>query len=505
MPHILKATRRALERAPLLPPALAAVAGAALGVRAGAAWAWLTGAAAAAAAAGLHPRARPAALGAALALLAGALAAGSAALNSAAVKAHRSALPLRPIEVLGTVADAPDPGDHSTTFLLQAHRLRPQGGEEPWRRWEGRLRVTLYGAGRRLSGGEKVLLSGKPYLPRGGPYRAHLDRLGASAYLSAGSRETLLLERGSGPRSSLFRLRRKLSLACERLVPGEDGDVLRAVLLGERRGVSDETWEAFRQSGTVHLLAISGLHLGLLGGIVALAAGAAGLPRRPRWLVTLTILTLYALLTGARTPVLRATMMAWALGITVLAGRQYSPLNSLALAAGAIALVKPAEVTSPGFQLSFLATLGIIALVPPAARRLARLPAPAKVPLVALAVSGAAQLAASPALAAHFGQVPLLALFVNLAAAPLLGVVLLLALPALALELALPPLASALAPPLRWSLATLRLLCTSAASLPLATVRTGQVPGPALALWGAALASVLLAGLAVQTSEGDPR
>ena len=499
-----RTARRALARTPLLPPAACAVAGGAVGFQTPFAWAFFAAGAALAGALAASRRRRAAALAASLALLAGAIAAGGSSIHQTRLALQREAMPAGLVEVIGTVASPPDPGRNSAGLLLRCRFIRPAEAGAAWQPWRGALRLTAYGVGRRLHYGNTVLVSGKTRAPGDSSYRAYLDRLGASAHLSVGCSGIRVLRRGDGALSGLFRIREELSRRCDELVPGEDGAVLRALLLGETRGVSRGTWEAFRRSGTVHLLSISGLHLGILAAIIILAATAAGVPRRGRWLVAILVITLYAVFTGARTPVVRATVMVWALGLATLWRRQYWPLNSLALAALAIALVRPTEATSPGFQLSFLATLGIIALVPPAGSALRRLPRIARALLATLAVSAAAQLAVAPALAAHFGQLPLLAVLVNLLAVPLLGIVLLLATVTLLLTLAAPPAALILAPPLAWSLACLRWLCTRAADLPLATVNVAPPSGPTLLAWSAGLAIVLAWGVIAQVGEESP-
>ena len=108
----------------------------------------------------------------------------------------------------------------------------------------------------------------------------------------------------------------------------------------------------------------------------------------------------------------------------------------------------------------------------------------------------------------HFRQIPILAVFVNVIAAPLLGLILLLAVPTLLLALGSSQVASFLAslltPALRLSLVAMRRLCVGAADLPLATARVGLLPRWEVVAWSAGLAGILAWGLIYQVKEEGP-
>lgn len=207
----------------------------------------------------------------------------------------------------------------------------------------------------------------------------------------------------------------------------------RALLLGDASDVPPAVVRGFRRLGLAHLLAVSGLHVGLVTGLALVLA--APLPRVARWLAGLAAAGLYLLLVGPRPSLLRASAMAGLAVAALLAERPPSARNALAVAALAIVAARPAAVGEVGFQLSVGATAGLLWLGPrlaasweggvaensaPAPTRLPgrlamRLPAPVR---DALAVSAGAQLGTLPWALPVFCLLVPAAPLVNLVAVP---------------------------------------------------------------------------------------
>jgi competence protein ComEC len=204
--------------------------------------------------------------------------------------------------------------------------------------------------------------------------------------------------------------------------PGTERGLVLAMVLGDRSEVDEPTAEAFRASGTYHVLALSGAQVALVAGLIV--AGLRWLRAGPWTLASVTgaAIGVYALLVGGDVPVVRAVLMASA----VLAGRALEldtdPSNLLGLAALVLLADRPATAADVGFQLSFGATLGILALAGPLTRGVPRMPL--RVDL-AVAASLAAQGSLAPVLAAWFHRVAPAAVLLNIAAVPLSGAVLL--------------------------------------------------------------------------------
>ncbi len=208
---------------------------------------------------------------------------------------------------------------------------------------------------------------------------------------------------------------------------GESG-LVRALLLGERDAVSDSFWQALDRSGLLHLLAISGLHVGLLIGTAHVACRTVGLS--PVWAATAGLLVVAAvlLLVEPRAPVQRAAIMAGAfLSARVISSRT-SPAESLAGAVVVLVTLAPLDVRELGLQLSTIATVGLLVGATGGQRR-----GPIAGILTAAVV---AQVAVAPLLALERWRVLPLAVLWNLPAVPLLAAALPGAIAATALEIA---------------------------------------------------------------------
>lgn len=175
----------------------------------------------------------------------------------------------------------------------------------------------------------------------------------------------------SGISAALERARRAIAAAVD--PPGarsRAGGLLRALTVGDRSHLASEVMEAFQSSGTRHLLAISGLHIGwllalarwLMGGLIR-RSGILAWQRRVSEisLVAGAVAALgYAALAGLGTPTFRALVMAWVGALAVLGGRPPRAASALVLAALAVLAVDPAALFEPGLWLSLLAVTGIL-------------------------------------------------------------------------------------------------------------------------------------------------
>lgn len=191
-----------------------------------------------------------------------------------------------------------------------------------------------------------------------------------------------------------------------------------AMLLGDKRNLDRETKQYFSSAGISHLLAVSGLHVGLI--YLLLNFLTSFLPpgkvsRRLKGLLVLILLIGYALLTGAGPAVNRAVLMLAFVIIGQSFHQRIKSLNLVALAAFILLLVNPKILFDVGFQLSFSAVAGILLLTPPLSNYLQKQITflPRKV-ADAIAVSVSAQLATAPLVILYFGQFPTYFLVSNL-------------------------------------------------------------------------------------------
>ncbi|NQT76008.1 MAG: ComEC/Rec2 family competence protein [Candidatus Omnitrophica bacterium] len=147
-------------------------------------------------------------------------------------------------------------------------------------------------------------------------------------------------------------------------MPLDSGAFLRAILLGDRSELPRAVQAAFKNSGTMHILAISGLHVGIIASVIIYLLKFLRLGRNPAYIFTILFLIIFSLLTLSRPSVVRATVMACVFLIGMLLGRRVDVYNSLGAASLFILLKNPKDLFSVGFQLSFLAVLSIICFAP---------------------------------------------------------------------------------------------------------------------------------------------
>lgn len=170
------------------------------------------------------------------------------------------------------------------------------------------------------------------------------------------------------------RLRTRIGREVDAAVPAEISGVYRAILIGDRSHVNENTLEIFKGSGTMHILAISGLHVAIIGtllyaGIFWLLSRSEQLLLRftlKKWaaFASLPVLLGYGLLAGMNTPVLRALIMSAIVIVAICTNRQKSPGPLLAFAALLILSLDPLQLFTVSFQLSFAAITGILFLLP---------------------------------------------------------------------------------------------------------------------------------------------
>jgi competence protein ComEC len=204
--------------------------------------------------------------------------------------------------------------------------------------------------------------------------------------------------------AALWKSRAEARLWLHRAVAGIGYPVsalLEALLIGTREDVPASLSDAFLRTGSLHILALSGLHVTVLYGVIGALLGFV----RGRWLkfalATLALL-FYQVLAGFMPSLLRATAMILVGGTAFLLDRDAEPLNSLSLAGIVLVLIDPFQVFSLSFQLSFLAIAGILAIGPLVQRPLeGRLP---RIILVPFAMSVGAQAGTLPIVIAAFGS-----------------------------------------------------------------------------------------------------
>jgi len=356
------------------------------------------------------------------------------------------------LTVSGTLASIPQTQGQATRFEFIPDRTQEVATAAALPR---RLRLAWYGAHPPLAAGARWRLRLRLKPPRGFLNPGGFDfegwlfqrGLGATGYVRDHPANRSLGP-AAGPRHALQRLRQRLHGAvAATLADSPRRGLLTALALGERGTITPEQWTVLRATGTSHLVAISGLHLGLVAGLFFMLArrtwGWAGLTRigpaqlAAAWL-TLPLAALYAGLAGFSVPTQRALLMVGVVLAALLVRRALAPGRALALALAGVLLLDPLAPGAVGFWLSFGAVAVILYLVAwrqPGGGRGWRW----------VWIQLALGLGLAPLLVVAFQQVPLVSPLANLVAVPLVGFVLVpLVLLATLLLLPLPALGTAL-------------------------------------------------------------
>jgi competence protein ComEC len=240
-----------------------------------------------------------------------------------------------------------------------------------------------------------------------------------AGYVSATEAEVLA---GPEPRAHpLLTVRGSMERRLHRLFP-RHGSMAEALLLGRRETLDRDLRDRFARAGLVHLLAISGTHVGLIAGVFLLLGSVARRSRRQVAWITIGLIGAYLAVIGAPASALRAGIMLSLGLIAVVLQRPSAALPIVSAAAMVLLALNPMAALDPGFQLSFAGVLGILVLRRPMLRRIPgnwHRVAPARWAIESIVVSLAAFLATAPVVAQHFGRVAPVAIVANLPAVPL--------------------------------------------------------------------------------------
>ncbi|MBV8119882.1 MAG: ComEC/Rec2 family competence protein [Alphaproteobacteria bacterium] len=292
---------------------------------------------------------------------------------------------LGPVTITGRVVDI-DSVDRGWRMVVAPDPLPGiEPGEQP-----ARLRLHVAATSDPLLPGDRIEVRAALYpvpgqiLPGSHDMQreAYFARIGGVGY-SYGPAHLVVSERddsGGGWREDLRHLRTQMSRRIVDVLPGSTGGVASALITGKRGAISEHVKEAFRQSGLQHLLAIAGLHLGLVGGFVffTVRAALALIPwialrypiKKIAAAVALCVLACYLMLSGAAIPTERAFVMNGLVFVAILIDRLRISMRICALAAAFVLAVEPESLVGVSFQMSFAAVVALIAVYETYGRRL---------------------------------------------------------------------------------------------------------------------------------------
>jgi len=198
-------------------------------------------------------------------------------------------------------------------------------------------------------------------------YKQYLENQDIFAIINASEKNVTLLSHNYRVNPVIrfaYFIREKLKNQFLEKMPLESGAFLRAILLGDRSELPKKLNESFRNSGTMHILAISGLNVALIAAAFLYLFRLLRLKRKISYIITMLLLIFLMILTGSSASVVRATIMCIVFLAGLLLGRPADIYNSLGIAAFFILIINPKDIFNIGFQLSFIAVLSMAYLTP---------------------------------------------------------------------------------------------------------------------------------------------
>jgi len=408
------------------------------------------------------------------------------------------------VELRGMVSNDPETGDKTAQLRFSVREIRIAG---QWRAISGTALLFVppypsydYGDVLRVTGE----LTTPPQLDDF-DYAAYLARQGIQATMLYPGMEVLDTGKGSRPLAWIYSLRHTLSQSLAEILPEPQASLAQSLILGMRKGIPSSLKSDFAHSGTTHLLAISGLHLSIVAGML-LAIGTRLFGRRRYGHIWLALagVWLYAMITGMNPPVFRAAIMVSLFLAAGMLGRQRSAITGLAFAAAIMTAANPQTLWDVSFQMSFLAMAGLVSVSPflqswgrEAVNRVLGedgvFPSAVRYATDSLGITLGVLVAVWPLIAYYFGIISLVAPVATLLALPALLWVIVTGIVTAGLGLIIIPVAQVVGW-LAWLFASWMLLVvTGMAGIPGASIEAAQVnAGPVLAYYVAFAAAIWL-------------
>ncbi|MFF2887804.1 ComEC/Rec2 family competence protein [Paenibacillus sp. NPDC057967] len=345
------------------------------------------------------------------------------------------------VRVSGTIISAVEVDGDRAQFRLEAAAIQV-ADEEPLVMRGERLMVQLQLAAQPEQAiaaawqrGDQVRIDGELSQPAtatnsgGFDYRRYLSSQGIHWLLKSKGAAALAVEAPAAEALSAAAIygrvdaaRAWLGARLDFLYPAEQAGYMKGLVLGIREDLDPEQFNQFARLGLTHILAISGLHVGVFMYALTSILKMLRQPRERILLILMTAVPFYVLLTGASPSVLRAGLMAMLGLVAARMGKLKDGLHLIAAAAVVLLLFNPYFLNDVSFQLSFIVTLGLIIGVPPFRRALPRWRRGGWV-LDLIAVTVVAQLVSFPVTIYYFNQFNLLSLLANFVLVPFISMV----------------------------------------------------------------------------------
>jgi competence protein ComEC len=330
-------------------------------------------------------------------------------------------------QLMGVVSDQPDPRDSYVNLTVEVEDLEvfEEGGDRKSTPVDRGKVLVQAPAGSSFAYGDRVRFRGElqtPFESAEFSYREHLARKEIHSVMPYA--QVMLLEpnQGNPVKAWIYRLQEKGYTLLQVLFPSPESALLSGILLGRDQGLSPALQEAFRRTGTTHIIAISGFNMAILAGLFS-GIFTRLLGRKWGAITAVVGITGYTILVGAEAAVVRAAIMGILGVLGGMFGRRQNGINSLGLAALVMMVLSPFVIWDIGFQLSIAATLGLVLYAQPMEEKFVNWAANRMPEERAEKLAGpigefflftlAAQVMTLPIIAYHFRGISWLALFAN--------------------------------------------------------------------------------------------
>ena len=275
--------------------------------------------------------------------------------------------------------------------------------------------------------GDVICLTGKlsdieePVFPNLFNYKTYLQR--EKIYTKFYVDEIEHIENDSNIIKQLsLKVKQNINTKIEKYFEVPVSSILKSMIVGDKTSIEPDLKDDFINTGLIHILVISGLHIGFIVVIILFIFRLFGLPLKIVYLLAIPTIFFYAILTGSNPPAIRATIMASCILLTFVLNRESLIYNSICLAALIILIYNPQYLFTASMQLSFIATIGIIYFYPRIYNSFSKIKSKfCKYILSIFCVTLSVQIALIPILIFYFGKFSVISFIANILIVPIVG------------------------------------------------------------------------------------
>ncbi|MCL2390279.1 MAG: ComEC family competence protein [Endomicrobia bacterium] len=328
----------------------------------------------------------------------------------------------KPVTIEGKIISRPGITKSGKKFILKSSTIETLPASE-------RILVNMP-QGYEASYGDIVSLEGnlkipqKPVFPLVFDYQSYLAREEIYTILNVTSFEYITSKPNPVKKTALA-LQQDIINKIDAYFKKPNSDILKPIIIGDKTALDNDIKTAFSDAGVIHVLVVSGLHVGFIGAVFLALFKLCGLPLKKASLLAIPFVFLYALATGANPPAMRAAIMFSCALISLSLDREPLIFNAIALSAVLILLFQPQQLFTASFQMSYAATTGIICFYRPVLRVFGKVKNKIlKFFCEVLSITISAQILLIPVIMYYFGKVSIISFIANLIVVPLISVIL---------------------------------------------------------------------------------